>query len=60
MESIHHKDKFSNALKAETDEDALEEFHRTKSLSLKPPETGTIAVKVINQYGDKVLRVYVV
>jgi hypothetical protein len=27
---------------------------------VRPPESGKIAVKVINHYGDEVLKVYVV
>ena len=31
---------------------------RTESLPFDPPETGKIAVKVINHYGDEVLKVF--
>lgn len=51
-------EKLSKALKAEINEDAWEQLYRTKSRSFKTPDTGKIAVKVINHYGDEVLRVY--
>jgi adenine-specific DNA-methyltransferase len=44
--------------KAEINEDAWEQLYRTKSRPFKRPDTGKIAVKVINHYGDEVLRVY--
>jgi adenine-specific DNA-methyltransferase len=53
-------EKLSKALKAEINEDAWEQLYRTKSRPFKRPDTGKIAVKVINHYGDEVLRVYVV
>ena len=34
------------------------ELYSTKSRPFDPPETGKIAVKVINHYGDEVLKVY--
>ena len=46
------------ALKAEIDEEAWESLYDTKSRPFAPPETGKIAVKVINHYGDEVLKVY--
>jgi len=51
-------EKLSKALKAEINEDAWEQLYRTKSRPFKKPDTGKIAVKVINHYGDEVLRVY--
>lgn len=51
-------EKLSKALKAEINEDAWEQLYRTKSRPFKRPDTGKIAVKVINHYGDEVLRVY--
>lgn len=50
--------KLSKARKAEINEEAWEQLYRTKSRPFKQPETGKIAVKVINHYGDEVLRVY--
>lgn len=51
-------EKLSKALRAEINEDAWEQLYRTKSRPFKRPDTGKIAVKVINHYGDEVLRVY--
>jgi adenine-specific DNA-methyltransferase len=51
-------EKLSKALKAEINEDAWEQLYRTKSRPFSRPVTGKIAVKVINHYGDEVLRVY--
>ena len=51
-------EKLSKALKAEINEDAWEQLYRTKSRPFRRPDTGKIAVKVINHYGDEVLRVY--
>jgi len=46
------------ALKAEIDEAAWQRLYTTMSRPFDPPETGKIAVKVINHYGDEVLKVY--
>ena len=46
------------ALKAEIDEAAWETLYRTRSRPFDKPITGEIAVKVINHYGDEVLKVY--
>ena len=51
-------DKLKRALRAEIDEAAWSELYSTKSRPFDPPETGRIAVKVINHYGDEVLKVY--
>ena len=45
-------------LRAEIDEDAWATLYRTESRPFPAPETGKIAVKVINHYGDEVLKVY--
>jgi adenine-specific DNA-methyltransferase len=50
--------KLQRALKAEIDEDAWSTLYSTVSRPLDPPSTGKIAVKVINHYGDEVLKVY--
>ena len=52
-----HK-KLQRALKAEIDEDAWASLYSTISRPFDPPPTGKIAVKVINHYGDEVLKVY--
>jgi len=50
--------KLKKALRAEIDESAWSALYSTKSRLFKIPETGKIAVKVINHYGDEVLKVY--
>lgn len=46
------------ALRADVDEDAWGTLYSTVSRPFPAPETGRIAVKVINHYGDEVLQVY--
>ena len=46
------------ALRAEIDEGAWSSLYSTVSRPFAPPETGKIAVKVINHYGDEVLKIY--
>ena len=50
--------KLKRALKAEIDEAQWASLYSTKSYPFEPPATGKIAVKVINHYGDEVLKVY--
>lgn len=45
-------------LRAEVDEAAWESIYSTKSRRFPMPQSGRIAVKVINHYGDEVLKVY--
>jgi len=51
-------EKLKRALRAEIDEAAWSTLYRTASRPFAPPETGKIAVKVINHYGDEVLKVF--
>lgn len=56
-------DKLKRALKAEIDEDAWSQIYSTSSRLFNPPKgkngkPGKIAVKVINHYGDEVMKVY--
>ncbi|MCX5646904.1 MAG: DNA methyltransferase [Phycisphaerae bacterium] len=51
-------EKLKRALRAEIDESAWSELYSTTSRPFDPPETGRIAVKVINHYGDEVLKIY--
>jgi len=51
-------EKLQRALKAEINEEAWSMLYATKSRPFDHPETGKIAIKVINHYGDEVLRVY--
>ncbi|GAA1117237.1 site-specific DNA-methyltransferase [Nocardiopsis metallicus] len=46
------------ALKAEIDAEAWESLNATISQPFAKPETGKIAVKVINNYGDEVMKVF--
>jgi adenine-specific DNA-methyltransferase len=45
-------------LKAEIDEEAWESLHSDVSRAFDKPETGRIAVKVINHLGDEVMKVF--
>jgi adenine-specific DNA-methyltransferase len=45
-------------LKAEIDEDAWDTLHSDTSRPFDRPSSGRIAVKVINQLGDEVMKVY--
>jgi hypothetical protein len=43
---------------ADVDEAAWETLYRTRRRAFLAPETGKIAVKVINHYGDEMMKVY--
>ena len=51
-------DTLKRTLRAEINEAAWETLYRTRSRPFDKPMTGEIAVKVINHYGDEVLKVY--
>ncbi|MHB1516062.1 MAG: site-specific DNA-methyltransferase [Acidiferrobacteraceae bacterium] len=51
-------DKLKRALRAEIDEAAWSSLYSTLSRPFAKPESGKIAVKVINHYGDEVLKVF--
>lgn len=51
-------EKLKHALRAEIDETARASLYSTTSRPFAAPETGRIAVKVTNHYGDEVLKVY--
>ena len=51
-------DKLKRALRAEIDEAAWNSLYSTVSRPFAKPESGKIAVKVINHYGDEVLKVF--
>ena len=53
-------DKLKRALRAEIDEAAWSALYTTTSRPFPPPKSGKIAIKVINHYGDEVLRVLAV
>jgi adenine-specific DNA-methyltransferase len=50
--------RLKTALKADIDEEAWASLYRTESRPFPRPESGRIAVKVINDYGDEVLKVF--
>ena len=50
-------ERLKRALRAEIDETAWSALYSTVSRPFPRPETGKIAVKVINHYGDEVLKV---
>jgi adenine-specific DNA-methyltransferase len=50
--------KLKRALRAEIDEAQWATLYSTKSYPFESPSSGKIAVKVINHYGDEVLKVY--
>ncbi|MBI3813837.1 MAG: site-specific DNA-methyltransferase [Nitrospinae bacterium] len=51
-------EKLKKTLKSEIDESAWSTLYSTKSRPFPMPSKGKIAVKVINHYGDEVLKVY--
>ncbi|GGP12986.1 hypothetical protein LDL08_32470 [Nonomuraea glycinis] len=51
-------ERLKKALKADIDEAAWEQLYTTRSQPFRTPDSGKIAVKVINHYGDEVLQVY--
>ncbi len=51
-------EKLKRALRAEIDESAWSALYSTTSYPFEKPKSGKIAVKVINHYGDEVLKVY--
>ncbi|MEK7761234.1 MAG: site-specific DNA-methyltransferase [Nitrospirota bacterium] len=51
-------EKLKRALRAEIDEAAWSSINSTKSRPFLKPKTGKIAIKVINHYGDEVLKVF--
>ena len=58
LTAVQPYEKLKRALRAEIDEAAWSTLYRTASRPFAPPETGKIAVKVINHYGDEVLKVF--
>ena len=53
-------DKLKRSLRTEIDEAAWSALYATRSMPFDPPTTGRIAIKVINHYGDEVLKVFAV
>ncbi|MGB8658307.1 MAG: site-specific DNA-methyltransferase [Candidatus Zixiibacteriota bacterium] len=50
-------EKLKKALRADINEDAWDELYSTVSRPFPPPKTGKIAVKVINHFGDEVMKI---
>ena len=50
--------RLKQALKADIDEEAWASLYRTESRAFTRPSTGRLAVKVINDYGDEVVKVF--
>ena len=48
----------TTTLKAEIDPDAWASLHSDVSRPFDPPESGRMAVKVINHLGDEVMKVF--
>jgi len=48
------------ALRAEINESAWTNLYSTVSYPFSSPDTGKIAIKVINHYGDEVLKIYAI
>jgi adenine-specific DNA-methyltransferase len=53
-------EKLKKALRAEIDESEWSKLYSVTSQPFDPPKSGKIAVKVINHFGDEVLKVYAV
>ncbi len=51
-------EKLKKALRAEIDEAEWSKLYSTRSMPFDAPKNGKIAVKVINHYGDEVLKVF--
>ncbi|HNS81228.1 MAG TPA: site-specific DNA-methyltransferase, partial [Kiritimatiellia bacterium] len=51
-------DKLKRSLRAEIDEAAWSSVYSTTSRPFDVPKTGKIAIKVINHYGDEILKVF--
>jgi adenine-specific DNA-methyltransferase len=50
--------KLEKTMKSDINEDAWESIYGTTSRPFKNPTSGKIAIKVINHYGDEVLKVF--
>jgi adenine-specific DNA-methyltransferase len=52
--------RLKRALKADVDEEAWASLYKTESRPFAKPGSGKIAVKVINDYGDEVMKVFTI
>jgi adenine-specific DNA-methyltransferase len=53
-------EKLKRALRTEIDEAAWASLYSTRSQPFASPASGKIAIKVINHYGDEVLKVVLI
>ncbi|MYC28422.1 MAG: site-specific DNA-methyltransferase [Nitrospira sp. SB0662_bin_26] len=53
-------DNLKRTLRAEIDEDAWSSLYSTVSRPFEKPETGKFAIKVINHFGDEVLKIFAI
>lgn len=51
-------ERLRKALRADIDRESWESLYRTTSRPFDRPSTGKIGVKVINHYGDEILKIY--
>jgi adenine-specific DNA-methyltransferase len=52
--------RLKRALKTDIDEEAWASLYRTDSRPFSQPQSGKIAVKIINDYGDEVMKVFTI
>jgi len=52
--------RLKKALRADIDQEAWDSLNRKESRPFPRPDTGKVAVKVINDYGDEVMKVFTV
>jgi adenine-specific DNA-methyltransferase len=52
--------RLKRALKADVHEEAWASLYKTESRPFAKPESGKIAVKVTNDYGDEVMKVFTI
>jgi adenine-specific DNA-methyltransferase len=52
--------RLKKTLKVDVNEDAWASLYRTESRPFPRPDTGKIAIKVINDYGDEVMKIFAV
>ena len=53
-------ERLRRTLRTEINEAAWSALYSARSLPFDAPKTGKVAVKVINHYGDEVLKVYAI
>jgi adenine-specific DNA-methyltransferase len=53
-----HNEKLGHALYVQVDESGCAYLYSTKTRPFPQPKSGKIAIKVINHYGDEVMKVF--